>query len=293
MFAFILSGCASMPPSIPQKPVNPAVTVARFHTDQQQRRAGLRQWQVSGVLEITVEDSRRRFHTKMQGIETHHAKVSIFGPMRQIIMVLFVDPQEIRLVDPEKRQIVAVPASGDGLEYLIGIGLPPQTLFEAITALADTLTQEDSNSQNSWLTQDSEKLILDPETGLIQERFGQTDADTAYHVFYKWDESSGFRSAREPVSDAVESLSEMMATKIKDNTLNGTQQAVRTEKQLPPAQATFVRMPSQIQVVLDAGETQLKYKAKQWQVPDKPFMANWFAAVELYPGFSLVRSKDW
>lgn len=280
LVAFLFSGCTSTPPPVPQKTVHPDVTEARFHADRQKRRVWLNQWQVSGILELTTEDTRRRFRASMRGEGASRAKVRILGAMRQVMMDLFSGPQAIRLVNPEKRQIVEVPATSEGLAYLLAIGLPPRKLFEAITALADALAQRDLSTQNAWFTREGEQLVLDPETGLIQARFGRMEKGGSYHVLYQWDESVGLRAAKKPENQEPENQEPV------------NQEPENQDGRVSGASVDFLRMPTHIQVILEPGETQIKYKVKQWTLPDKPFVAHWFSATELYSGFSLVRPGD-
>ena len=169
LWILFLSSCTSLPSLLEQEQIDPAVTMARFQADQEKRHTQLRQWRASGVLEITTEYGKKRFRAKMQGKGALQAKVSIFGPMRQIIGVLFANPEIIYLVDPAEQKIMEVPATAEGLASLVGIDLKPSILFMAITTLADKLVQQDPTNHHTWLTESSERLVLEPETGLIQE----------------------------------------------------------------------------------------------------------------------------
>ena len=195
LFALILSGCAVIPKQVPQKAVDPAVTKARFQADQEKRLAQLSQWHTSGILDVSTERGKRRLRAELQGEASHQAVITIFGPMRHVVAVIFAGSQEIRLIDPDKAQIIEVPATEGGLKSLVGIGFDPNTLIKTLTAVADDLTQADTTRANSWFTKASEQLVVDPETGLLLERLGKTHAGEDYHVFYQWDNSITLNNA--------------------------------------------------------------------------------------------------
>ena len=177
----LVSSCGTLP-----SVVDPQFTWARFHADRQQRLARFQYWQVAGILEVSTDQGRRRYRTKIQGQGIQRAKVTLFGFMHQVAGMLFAGPEEIRLVDPETHQIIEVPASAAGLDHLIGIALQPEKLLESIIGLADPLKEARVGLPNGWLTQRGEQLVLDPNSGLIQERFGRGEAGSSYQVLYRW-----------------------------------------------------------------------------------------------------------
>ena len=189
LLAMILSGCAAISKQVPQETVDPTRTQARFQADQERRLAQLSQWQTSGILELSTERGKRRLRAELRGEKSHQAVITIFGPMRNIAAIIFAGSQEIRLTDPDKGQIIEVPATKEGLKFLVGFGFDPNTLIKTLTAVAENLTQADTSRTNSWFTEGSEQLVVDPETGLILERLGQTQAGEGYHVFYQWDKT--------------------------------------------------------------------------------------------------------
>ncbi|MBF0582937.1 MAG: hypothetical protein HQL80_01740 [Magnetococcales bacterium] len=190
LFTLLVAGCATVPP--PAKvavQVDPRITMERFNRDQQGRRERLRHWQVAGVLEVSGDKGSRRYRTEIKGEMAQQAQVTLFGLMQQIVAVLFAGPEEIRLVDAEQRHITEVPASAAGLYHLIGIGLQPEVLFESMIAVADALTEPDAALPNGWWTRQGEQLLLNPETGLIEERSGETESGGSYRVIYQWPDS--------------------------------------------------------------------------------------------------------
>ena len=190
LLTVMVSGCATLPQ--PERPravdPHPLLTLERFHADQQRRLDRLHQWQVAGILEVTTDRGSRRLRTEIQGETAHRAKVTLFGLMQQVVGVLFADSEVIRMVDADKQQIVEVPANAAGLRHLIGIDLPPEELFESMIALANPEVEHEASPSAIWLTRLGERLILDPETGLIQERSGQTESGGSYRVIYEWPE---------------------------------------------------------------------------------------------------------
>ncbi|MBF0460092.1 MAG: hypothetical protein HQL87_01725 [Magnetococcales bacterium] len=189
LLALLVSGCTTLPKKESARWVDPRITQERFQADRQQRLDRLHRWQVSGVLEVITERGSRRYRTEIRGEAAQQARVSLLGLMQQVVAVLFAGSQEIRLVDAEKQRIVEVPASAEGLNHLIGIGLQPEELLEAMIGLAGELTERETDISNGWLTRMGERLVLDPETGLMQERSGQTEAGGSYRVVYQWPEA--------------------------------------------------------------------------------------------------------
>ncbi|MBF0160964.1 MAG: hypothetical protein HQL88_01620 [Magnetococcales bacterium] len=247
ILAFLVGGCGTLPP--PQEPtplpaVDPKLTWARFHADRQQRLARLHDWQVVGVLEVSNEQGKRRYRTEIQGQATQRAKVTLLGLLQQVVAILLAGPEEIRLVDADKQQIVEVPASAAGLDYLLGLPLQPDELFESLLGLADALSEAESGLPHGWWSRQGELLVLEPGRGLIQERSGQTEAGGSYRVVYQW-----------PAAEAGETLP----------------------------------MPTQVHVTLLPSGAQVKYTARQWQLPGHPWAADWFALPASSAGFVVER----
>ncbi|MEO5350188.1 MAG: hypothetical protein H7836_11145 [Magnetococcus sp. YQC-3] len=190
LLVLLISGCQTPPKKEILPALDPRVQAEKFHTDRLQRLQRLQRWQVSGVLEVSGEQGRRRVRTEIQGESTRRVKVTIFGLMQQVVSVLYAGSEEIRLVDAEKQQIVEVPASAEGLHYLLGIGLHPEELFEAWVALAGELLEPEAGVANGWLARTGERLLLDPESGLLRQRSGQNEAGGIYRVEYQWPEGS-------------------------------------------------------------------------------------------------------
>ena len=179
--------------------------------------------------------------------------------MRGVAMIIFAGTHAIQLVNPEKKQIMEVPATEAGLAHLIGIGLHPNTLLKAMTALADGLDQPDPTIHNTWRTHTTETLTLDPKTGLIRERFGQTGTGETYHVFYQWGKTVEWHAAVTPEIPQKEA-----------------------------AHTGVLPMPSRIRVVLKTKKAHIQYKARQWRIPDTPFATEWLGAMTSHAGFSRI-----
>ncbi|MEO5362081.1 MAG: hypothetical protein H7838_00435 [Magnetococcus sp. DMHC-8] len=188
LLTVLVAGCTTLPKEERARPVDPhpRLTLQRFHADQQRRRERLHHWQVAGVLELVADQGSRRLRTDIQGEATQRTRLTLLGPMQQAVTVLFAGPEELRLVDADRQQIVEVPASAAGLHHLIGIGLQPEELLEALLAWADQRIERDTDPAGGWLTRQGEQLLLDPATGLILERTGQTEAGGSYRVTYQW-----------------------------------------------------------------------------------------------------------
>lgn len=189
LFAILMTSCATPPPPPPEKVrthTDPRITMERFQADQQDRLKRLQHWQLSGVLELTTDKGSRRYRTEIKGTLAERARVTLFGLMQQVAAILFAGPQEVRLVDADKQHILEVPANAEGLYHLIGVGLEPDVLFESMLALAAPLSEPDPDLPGGWWTQMGEQLVLEPETGLIQERFGLTEGGGSYRVLYEW-----------------------------------------------------------------------------------------------------------
>lgn len=246
LLAILMTSCATPPP--PSEKVYtyiaPHITMERFQTDQQTRQKQLQRWHVSGVLELTTDRGSRRYRTDISGVLAEEARVTLFGLMQQVAALLFAGPQEIRLVDPDKQHILEVPASAEGLYHLLGIGLQPEVLFESMLALAAPLAEPDPDLPNGWWTRQGERLVLEPSSGLIQERFGLTEGGSSYRVAYEWS---------------------------------------------PSPSTPLLPMPTQIHVMLLPGETEVKYRVRQWHSVEQPFATDWFAALQIYAGFSVER----
>lgn len=189
LLSVLVVACQTPPKREPVPVADPRVQSETYHADQEQRLARLRRWQVSGILEVSTEQGKKRYRTEIQGEAARRAKVTIFGFMQQVGGMLFASSEEIRLVDADKQQIVEVPASAEGLRTLIGVGLHPEELLESLVALAGGLAELDAGVPNGWLARSGEQLILDPTRGLIQQRTGQTEAGGTYHVSYQWPEN--------------------------------------------------------------------------------------------------------
>ncbi|WP_193771057.1 lipoprotein insertase outer membrane protein LolB [Candidatus Magnetaquicoccus inordinatus] len=182
----LLTGCTPHPPPVLQTlAVAPHLVAQRYQTDQQQRQQLLRQWQSLGILEIRSEKANRRLRAELQGTGTEKAKVTLFGFMQNIAGVIAVTAEQIELVDADKQQITVVPATAEGLHYLLGIALPPEDLLHSLLAMAAPLQGVDPDVAGGWLTKQGESLLLDPRSGLVRERQGET-REGRYRVVYQW-----------------------------------------------------------------------------------------------------------
>lgn len=256
-----LSGCAIPPPPRPQSTIDTTLTKAAFLEDQRQRRATLHHWQVSGVLQIHVVGADRRMRAHIQGETTRRTKITVLGPMQRVVMALFADTQRIKLVQPAARKVLTVPATAEGLAHLIHVELAPKTLLEAITVVADETVQADAQTPGIWLTSQGERLIVHPETGLIQERIGATQAGDVYRVVYRW--------------DTTEKSSEKQSV----TQQKGHQE--RLQKGIP--------MPAQVTVFLDSDTPRVTFVPQHWNIPAPPFPRHWFDTATPYRGFTWVR----
>ncbi|MBF0182984.1 MAG: hypothetical protein HQM06_01155 [Magnetococcales bacterium] len=168
--------------------VDPRLVEQRYQQDQQQRLRHLRQWQATGVLEIRSDKNNRRIRTEVQGQGHEKAKVTLFGFMQQVAGILLVDADKIQLVDPEKQQILVVPANASGLYHLIGVALEPDDLFASLLAQAAPLQGSDPEVAGGWLTRQGETVVLDPVRGVIRERHGHSAEGSHYRAVYLWPE---------------------------------------------------------------------------------------------------------
>ncbi|MEO5339665.1 MAG: hypothetical protein H7837_03960 [Magnetococcus sp. MYC-9] len=211
LLSWAVAGCAELPRQDLSSVMDPSVTKERFHADRLKRLEHVRQWQVSGILEVTSHEGRRRYRTEVQGEAAQRVKVTLFGLLQQVAGILFADPDEIRMVDAEQQQIIEVPSTAAGLNHLIGIGLQPEELFESMIGLAGPVVESE---EEHWLTLQGEALYLE-ESGLIRERSGQTETGDTYRVLYQWAEPGAEGEAAVPMPTQIHVLFSPGKTEVK------------------------------------------------------------------------------
>ncbi|MBF0627073.1 MAG: hypothetical protein HQL91_02525 [Magnetococcales bacterium] len=165
--------------------------VGRYQVDQSARRYRPLHWAVDGVLDLETPDQERRNRIDLLGSGPDRVRLRAYGPFRQVAAELITRDNRLRWVDPESRSVIEVPASSEGLHYLLGVPIPPGRFFQVIMARAEgllPLTGQLSLEPNgvAVTTRDGEQLRLDPADGRILERSGRPRFSAAYHVVYTW-----------------------------------------------------------------------------------------------------------
>ncbi|MEO5332185.1 MAG: hypothetical protein H7839_09190 [Magnetococcus sp. YQC-5] len=223
----------------------------RYQIDQTSRRQALLHWGVNGILDLETPDQGRRHRIDLLATRHEWIRLRAYGPFQQVALELRASDQWIRWVDPEKRTVTQVPATADGMRYLIGIPLAPTRFFQLVMGWAGSWSESDqpvlraSHQGVAIKTLDGEQLHLDPLQGRVLERSGEAVPGRSYRAVYVW--------------PAVASAS-------KDR----------------------VVMPEQVTVTLEQPRVRLELSFKQWHFPLAGPSPSWFAE-DVTPGFSLLR----
>ncbi|MBF0176166.1 MAG: hypothetical protein HQL63_04875 [Magnetococcales bacterium] len=190
-FALLLAvgGCASLPSPLPGGVASGDVAV-RYQSDQALRRTGFltEGWRVEGTLEMDTPKILRRNRMELWGRGVTWARLVLFGPFRDVAGELHLTREWIRLSDPGKRDVVEVPASAEGMQYLTGLSLEPGLLLALLQARAEAATVLPPGEDGGvWAdTPTGERLLLVPDSGRILERHGLAPDGTAFMVQYLW-----------------------------------------------------------------------------------------------------------
>lgn len=179
LLPLLLVGCA-LTPTPEEPPLPPAMARARYGADQAERLTRNRAWQVRGILDFDTPRLARRTRFVLQGEETRRARLQVFGPMNQTALALTLWETGLRLVDPLHREVIDVPPTMDGLDYLVGTPLSPERLLATLLGQAEPLTKAGPDGDGWWRAVDGERLRLDG-AGRVRERQGPT-----YNAHYRW-----------------------------------------------------------------------------------------------------------
>ncbi|MBF0159383.1 MAG: hypothetical protein HQL58_07640 [Magnetococcales bacterium] len=158
-------------------------TLTRLQHDQARRRQQLSFWRISGILDLETSQMERRNRVVLTGEGDQRARFVLYGPFRQVARDLLLTPDYLRMIQPERREWVEVPATAEGLAAITGILLAPQQLLRIMLALVELPVQIDGNYR--VIGAGGEQLQFQPETGRLLQRRGGT-GDGRYQVDYHW-----------------------------------------------------------------------------------------------------------
>ncbi|MEO5346444.1 MAG: hypothetical protein H7834_08720 [Magnetococcus sp. YQC-9] len=245
-----LAACASLDPLTEKSTsVSGEVVTERFQNDQALRAQGLKHWSVEGSLEIETPEQGRRNRIDLLGSGQSRVRMRIHGPFRQIAAEMIAFEQRVRWVDSEQRTVTEVPATPEGLHYLIGVPIDPERLVFWLMGQADALTMADILPHDPEgvrvETRGGERLWLDEGSGRIRARAGEAAPGSLYRAIYDWPDPKEHR-------------------------------------------ATAQLMPKSIHVTLDQPKIRMVFTLRGWRLPSAgPVMADFDQAVA--SGFSLFR----
>ncbi|MBF0339964.1 MAG: hypothetical protein HQL95_03260 [Magnetococcales bacterium] len=195
LLALLLSACAG-PGSMQGKEqtVPGGPILERYQSDQSARRKVAQHWSADGVLDLETPDQGRRNRIDLLGSGWERVRLRAYGPFQQVAAELLARGDRVQWVNPDKRSVIEVPASAEGLRHLIGVPIPPERFFRMIMGQADTLVGEgpfpyEPNGVRVK-TRDGEELLLDPKRGVLWERHGAALAGAPYRVVYTWPDPS-------------------------------------------------------------------------------------------------------
>ncbi|MBF0142213.1 MAG: hypothetical protein HQL57_00240 [Magnetococcales bacterium] len=208
LFLFILLGffgCAlptqKVKPPAMVKPSEIDATLERFRRDQLVRLNRFGSWYAEGIMDLTTvtrrEESNHRGRFRLVGDGTDQALLEVYGPFHRVMMSLWLGREWVRLVDPDTRRVLEAPATREGLFELAGIFLEPRHLLLTVLGMVGSLPEDLSISARveaeglAWLSPGGESFRLDPERGLIRQRWGATGNGGWYQADYEWEEKLG------------------------------------------------------------------------------------------------------
>lgn len=160
VLTFLLPGCATSPPSLPE--------TASAWAARQARLAQLTAWQVEG--RIGVISGQEGWHATFQWVqqEASNYRIDLIGPLGQGRVIIESDGQEVR-VQTQNGQSWAAPDPDDLLEQTLGVRLPVKGLQYWVRGLpapgpapvlqTDTHGRLARLEQNGWII---EYLIYAP-----------------------------------------------------------------------------------------------------------------------------------
>lgn len=187
----LVGGCARGPVAPPLTPQQITQGGERFLADQNRRDAALSRWRVDGILEMEPrEGTGRRNRVRLDGEAGGRGRLTLFGPMRQTALMIWLEPDRILLLDPQNLQAVEAPANAYGLEALARLPMAPDRLLDVVLGVAAPLLRplESGEGVALGVTRQGEALTIDPQRGLILLRTGRTGEEQPFRVAYQWPE---------------------------------------------------------------------------------------------------------
>jgi hypothetical protein len=187
----LLGGCSTLPwqtVTDRHSPWTPAEISQKYQTDQQQRLLLPKNWQIQGILDIDHEEHGRRNRIIINSRQGNQLRLRVYGPFQQVAFDLLVDPDWLQLIRPDKRQVIRVPATSEGMFYLTGYSLNPGDLLQFFLGNSTPLANlpRPGNDGMESTTQQGERLLLDPIYGYIQERRPPPGSTNPYITRYYW-----------------------------------------------------------------------------------------------------------
>ncbi|MGN7612142.1 hypothetical protein ACQZV8_08675 [Magnetococcales bacterium HHB-1] len=191
LFMLLITGCSTIPDQKTRLlSLGEKARLDHYNQDQKTREK-IRDWRVSGILELVPKtESPFKVRFKMLGREAHSAKLQIFGAFRQIARELYLDPDYIHMVEPDKKKVYRVKSHGEGLKQLSGIHVDPLQLMHMLLGKGGALEVRPGLKKEVFLSQDNETIKLNDQN-LIQARSGITKEGKNYHVTYQWQPLDG------------------------------------------------------------------------------------------------------
>ncbi|MBF0357069.1 MAG: hypothetical protein HQL70_00605 [Magnetococcales bacterium] len=190
---FAISGCSSLSfiqskPQADQLIGSQSQLLKKYQADQNQRRLQLKNWQINGVLDIDHEEHGRRNRIVITTHNGDQLRLRIYGPFKQVAFDLLVDQQWLQLTKPKEHQVIRVPSSVDGMNYLTGFLINPNNLSQFFTATAPQLATgpKETSIGVEATTITGEKVQLDPVNGYIKQRWSANNANNKYSLQYHW-----------------------------------------------------------------------------------------------------------
>ncbi|MBF0371139.1 MAG: hypothetical protein HQL52_16945 [Magnetococcales bacterium] len=172
----------------PQPPVAPGFQTdsipIQLQQSRNQRLAQLKLWEVVGVIDLETPEAIGRHRFELLGDGIKRARLRVFGPFRQVVHELYLAPERIVLMDGVNKRLVETPADGNGLSYLVGIGLGPEELLRMILGWGDlTGLVHQGGGYLEAPEGEGDRLRLDPVTGQLTGWWKEAGSSPFYAGF--------------------------------------------------------------------------------------------------------------